>query len=310
MRWWPHNYDKKNTTIYTENPIRTYNQEIWCRCCHARSRPQDHRRNRTTRKSHHLKSWQRLEEAHISWPYHPQWPYTTHSISPSLNLTKTTDSPHKIKEPPPLIQIEGEDEYELDEIIDSGLHYNKLQYRAKPKGYSPKHDKVWYPAENFNHAAHTIQRFPRRYPGKPGVDTHVTINKLSAAPPPIRKQQRHSDSPESDAQRIARNANPTSPEYSGSPKREVAHVSMNWTDCTNDECQIHPGEKPGSGWYPQFTRRSRKQSVAQDHDWRQEMDANPGEDWAPQQPRRRRARRAHHEITSWEHCFNNNCNEH
>jgi len=40
------------------------------------------------------------------------------------------------------------------------------------------------------------------------------------------------------------------------------------------------------------------------------MDAHPGEDWAPQQPRRRRARRAHNEITSWEHCFNDNCNEH
>jgi len=85
---------------------------------------------------------------------------------------------------------------------------------------------------------------------------------------------------------------------------------MDWTDCTDDGCQIHLGEKEGSGWYPQFTRRSRKPSVAHDHYWRQEMEANPGEDWAPQQPRRRRARRAHHEITSWEHCFNDNCNEH
>jgi len=39
------------------------------------------------------------------------------------------------------------------------------------------------------------------------------------------------------------------------------------------------------------------------------MEANPGENWVPQQPRRRRARRAHHEITGWEHCFNDNCNE-
>jgi len=30
--------------------------------------------------------------------------------------------PSQIKEPPPAIQIEGEDEYELDEIIDSRLH--------------------------------------------------------------------------------------------------------------------------------------------------------------------------------------------
>jgi len=36
--------------------------------------------------------------------------------------------PSQIKERPPPIKIEGEDEYELDEIIDSRLHYNKLQY--------------------------------------------------------------------------------------------------------------------------------------------------------------------------------------
>ena len=56
--------------------------------------------------------------------------------------------PTQIQEPAPPIQIEGEDEYELDEIIDSRLHYNKLQYRDKCKGYGPEEDKVWYPAEN------------------------------------------------------------------------------------------------------------------------------------------------------------------
>jgi len=41
------------------------------------------------------------------------------------------------------------------------------------------------------------------------------------------------------------------------------------------------------------------------------MEANPGEDWAPQQqPRQRKTRRAHGDLTSWEHCFNDNCKEH
>jgi len=39
--------------------------------------------------------------------------------------------PSQNKEPHPPIQIEGENEYELEQIIDSRLHYNKLQYRAK-----------------------------------------------------------------------------------------------------------------------------------------------------------------------------------
>ena len=39
------------------------------------------------------------------------------------------------------------------------------------------------------------------------------------------------------------------------------------------------------------------------------MEANPGEDWALQQPCQRRARRANGELTSWDHCFNDNCKE-
>jgi len=138
---------------------------------------------------------------------------------------------------------------------------------------------------------------------------HVTINRSSSAAPPVVQQERRSHTPEGDAQRIARNATPTSPAHSGSPMRDVAHASMNSTDCTDHGCQIHLSEKQGSGWYPQFTRRSRKPSVAHEHDWRQEMEANPGEDWVPQQPHRRSARRAHHETTSWEPCFNEKCNE-
>jgi len=140
---------------------------------------------------------------------------------------------------------------------------------------------------------------------------HVTINRWSSAPPPVVRQKRRSRTPESDVQGVARNSTPTSPEYSGSPRKEVAHASMNWTDCTDDGCQIHLGEKQGSGWYPQFTRRSRKPSVTHDDDCRQEMEANLGEYRAPQQqPCQRRARRAHRELTSWEDCFNNNRNEH
>ena len=38
---------------------------------------------------------------------------------------------------------------------------------------------------------------------------------------------------------------------------------------------------------------------------------NPGEDWAPQpQTHQQRARWAHGELKSWQHCFNDNCKEH
>jgi len=60
------------------------------------------------------------------------------ALPPSMAIHNTLDIsllepyqdnrfPSQIKEPPPPIQIEGEDEYELDEIIDPRLHYNMLQ---------------------------------------------------------------------------------------------------------------------------------------------------------------------------------------
>jgi len=59
--------------------------------------------------------------------------HTTFHIS-LLEPYQDNQVPSEVKEPTPPIQREGEDEYKLDEIIDSRLHSNKLQYRAKWKG--------------------------------------------------------------------------------------------------------------------------------------------------------------------------------
>ena len=79
--------------------------------------------------------------------------------------------PSQIQTSPPPIVIDGEPEYELQEIIDSRLYPNKLQYRAKWTGYSPEHDKSWYTAENFNNASLAIEQFHSRYPRKSRLGT-------------------------------------------------------------------------------------------------------------------------------------------
>ena len=43
---------------------------------------------------------------------------------------------------PPPIPIPGEDEIKIVEIMDGRLHYNKLKYQPKWKGYLPEHDTV------------------------------------------------------------------------------------------------------------------------------------------------------------------------
>ena len=52
--------------------------------------------------------------------------------------------PSQIQEPLSPFQIEEQDKHEPDEIINSWLHYNDLQSRAKWKGYLPEQNKVWY----------------------------------------------------------------------------------------------------------------------------------------------------------------------
>jgi len=73
-------------------------------------------------------------------------------------------------QPLPPIIIEGEPEYEVEQSIDSRLHYGKLQYRANWTGYPPEHDKVWYPYEDFESAGITKQQFHQKYPRKPALD--------------------------------------------------------------------------------------------------------------------------------------------
>jgi len=87
-----------------------------------------------------------------------------------LELYNDNKLPSQRSEPPPPIIIEGEPEYELEEIVDSRLHYNRLQYRAKWTGYSPEHNKTWYPAENFENADLAKRNFHSRYPRKPHRD--------------------------------------------------------------------------------------------------------------------------------------------
>jgi len=72
-------------------------------------------------------------------------------------------------QPPPPIIIVGEPKYELEQIIDSRLHYGKLQYQAKWTGYPPEHDKVWYPYEDFENASIAKQQFHPKYPRKPSL---------------------------------------------------------------------------------------------------------------------------------------------
>lgn len=53
-------------------------------------------------------------------------------------------------QPPLPIIIDGEEEWEVERIIDSRLHRQQLQYREQWKDHPP--DSTWYPVSDFLHA--------------------------------------------------------------------------------------------------------------------------------------------------------------
>jgi hypothetical protein len=46
-----------------------------------------------------------------------------------LRLAATNSLTEQIQSPPPSIVVDEEEEYEVDDILDSRYHYDKLQYR-------------------------------------------------------------------------------------------------------------------------------------------------------------------------------------
>jgi hypothetical protein len=74
--------------------------------------------------------------------------------------------PGQIVDPPPPVIIDGEQEWEVDEILDSRIRWKKLYYRVQWLGHDP--DPKWYPAEDFSNAPWRLREFHEKYPDKPG----------------------------------------------------------------------------------------------------------------------------------------------
>src|ERR1700722_10284844 len=52
-------------------------------------------------------------------------------------------------DPPPPINVEGEEEYEVEELMDSKVVHGKIKYLVKWKGYPDKADWTWEPEEKI-----------------------------------------------------------------------------------------------------------------------------------------------------------------
>ena len=72
---------------------------------------------------------------------------------------------NQVNEPPPLVIINNEEEWEVEDILDARSYRGKLQYRVKWVGWDE--DREWYDAIGFDNSPKIVENFHFRYPDKP-----------------------------------------------------------------------------------------------------------------------------------------------
>ena len=84
-----------------------------------------------------------------------------------LRPFKSRTFPNQIASPPPPPDIvDGEEEWEVESILDSRFSRRQLQYLVRWKGFDSSED-TWEPVANVTNAPDHVKEFHLRYPLKP-----------------------------------------------------------------------------------------------------------------------------------------------
>ena len=80
--------------------------------------------------------------------------------------------PNRVQSPPPPVDVQGELEYEISEVLDSKIDRHrscKLLYLVRWIGYENTDEEFsWLPATELEHAKDLISNFHSAFPPKPG----------------------------------------------------------------------------------------------------------------------------------------------
>jgi hypothetical protein len=120
--------------------------------------------------------------------------------------------PNQKQQPPRAVEVEGEEEYEVEEIADSRVSRGKFQYLVKWKGYTAEHN-TWEPESNLKNAQTHIKNFHRKYPSAPHRIRATTFQSI-----PFRNLQNFTDLEASIREKEKTKDIPTTPEHPRQPR--------------------------------------------------------------------------------------------
>jgi len=95
-----------------------------------------------------------------------------------LTVHKEDPIPGRTPPEPPPIEIEGEEEYEVEKILDARLFRRQRQYLVKWEGYSTT-ENSWEPIQNLEHASDIITDFHERHPNFTWTSPKRSSSKIS-----------------------------------------------------------------------------------------------------------------------------------
>jgi len=103
--------------------------------------------------------------------YRLKLPHGLRQLHPVFNVVKLSTAPdnpipgRKPQAPPPPIVVDGEPEWEVEEVLDSRWHRRRFQFLIKWKGFSRKHNS-WEVASDIK-APDLVAEYYRRHPAAP-----------------------------------------------------------------------------------------------------------------------------------------------
>ena len=118
----------------------------------------DHRRHGPFRIAARISPHAYRLELHDSMQVHPVFHVSL------LEPAAQDPLPGQRQPPPPPVEIDGEEEWFVDSILDSRMYRRRLQYLVKWTGFD---QPDWEPAENVNELE-AVTLFHERFPHKPG----------------------------------------------------------------------------------------------------------------------------------------------